>query len=481
MNGFRKYPVLVVLIFSHLLFWAQENNYWNSQFGAKSTLLGGAAVSSYLDNGALFYNPATLCFKDSGDLAVSANIYQIEDIKMTNAIGDGLDVAGSNYVIAPQIISGNLMITRKFEMGFIFLTRNNVDFSINKSHQGFYSLYPSETGILPFNFIADYSLRNRILEQWAGVALSYTINDKWGIGITNFLGYRYQKYIKGLTATAIYTDTAYTNYGGYVEKYDYQREVTYDNLNYILKAGIAYNGEILNAGLSVTLPSANIFGLGKSNYYRFDNNISVLHTTDSSQYSNLVFDKENRLAVVYKTPLSVALGIAIKFPKTKIYLSAEYFHSLNSYDLIKPQHNNNLTTVKNSVQYNSADVVGVTKSARPLLNFGMGYERKLSGSVSLLMGFHSDFNSVGPYNATRSEDEISVSYFNIWHATAGAAFMHSKRTVTIGIAGAYGVIKGEPQVSNFTAPSDETLLLGTTSDISTCIYRSLGLVLGVVF
>ena len=47
------------IILSTQLF-TQENNYWNIQYGTRSTLLGGAVIGSVSDLSATFYNPGAI-------------------------------------------------------------------------------------------------------------------------------------------------------------------------------------------------------------------------------------------------------------------------------------------------------------------------------------------------------------------------------------------------------------------------------------
>ncbi len=197
----KKIILSLLCPFSYLVN-AQENNYWSHQYGAKSTLLAGAAVAAYFDNGAIFYNPATLCFKDSGNISLSANLYQAEFQNVTNGLGDGINFGSTNYNFAPQIVSGNKKLGKKLEVEFIVLSKTNLDFAYNVSHYNIYPLTYYNSQALS-QYIGNFSFRNRIIEDWAGIAMSFKLNEKWGFGLTNFFGYRFQKYSSAMNATAI--------------------------------------------------------------------------------------------------------------------------------------------------------------------------------------------------------------------------------------------------------------------------------------
>ena len=41
---------------------AQDMHYWTQQYGARSSMLGGAVIHGLDDNSAVFYNPANLAY-----------------------------------------------------------------------------------------------------------------------------------------------------------------------------------------------------------------------------------------------------------------------------------------------------------------------------------------------------------------------------------------------------------------------------------
>ena len=84
----------------------------------------------------------------------------------------------------------------------------------------------------------------------------------------------------------------------YNAKLDVSQGITDDNLNNIIKIGIAYNSKFFDFGLTSTLPSLSLFGVGKAytNWY----------FTNTTQYVNqnyLVFSKEDKLKIIYNASL----------------------------------------------------------------------------------------------------------------------------------------------------------------------------------
>ena len=54
---------------------AQDYHQWSEHFGARASLLGGAATSGLGDNATAFYNSAAMAFVDDPSLSISVNAY----------------------------------------------------------------------------------------------------------------------------------------------------------------------------------------------------------------------------------------------------------------------------------------------------------------------------------------------------------------------------------------------------------------------
>ena len=110
-NGFsEKLKPLVFLLLTILLdapaAHAQDDHYWSQQYGAESTLLGGAMVGGVSDNSAVYYNPGALAFITNLSLSIDANVYRMDKILISDGAGKGLNLNSAQISIYPQIISG---------------------------------------------------------------------------------------------------------------------------------------------------------------------------------------------------------------------------------------------------------------------------------------------------------------------------------------------------------------------------------------
>ena len=87
---------------------AQDSQYATHQFGTRASLMGGAVIGYARDNSSIYYNPGSLAFVDSNSITITANMYQIEQIKI--AAPDIFQQAISSTKIAsvPLMVSGML-------------------------------------------------------------------------------------------------------------------------------------------------------------------------------------------------------------------------------------------------------------------------------------------------------------------------------------------------------------------------------------
>lgn len=464
--------IVVALLTIHVPFLAQDNNYWNMQFGAKSSLLGGAVVGGYTDNGAMYYNPGALNFKDSANINVSANLYKVERMNVKNALGDKINLSSYNFDVTPQLISGTRKLSKHVEMGGVFLTHNDVDITFQQAHSAEVSMKGAESDtVFKSDVISDFDYRNRINEQWFGVCFAFSLTPKLAIGFTHFFTYRFQRYSEGLSVTTVSKDTGQVH--GYKSQYDYRRDVRYDILNTMAKFGIIYKpSDFFHFGFTMTVPSINVFGRGRT------------YTSVNSSYmspfyydSYTVFDRQKGLNAQYQTPLSLALGFKTILNKIKVYGTIEYFAPTDKYDIINPK--DSLSVKRTGVQYNADDLLGVEYSAKAVLNAAVGLEYQAFKKFSFLTSFRTDYNTQKNKIVSTDNNSLATSYMDLYHTTLGCVIKRNKKSIIIGLSYSFGKALKQAQFADFNHPTFETNLLGETSKKANYFYKSLGLVFGI--
>ena len=100
---------------------AQDDHYWSQQYGAESTLLGGAMVGGASDNSAVYYNPGALAFITNPSLSIDANVYRMDKTLISDGAGNGINLNSAQISIYPQIISGMVKLLRMTDSDFHIL------------------------------------------------------------------------------------------------------------------------------------------------------------------------------------------------------------------------------------------------------------------------------------------------------------------------------------------------------------------------
>jgi hypothetical protein len=459
-----------ILFMLHVFCYCQDNNYWNMQFGAKSALLGGAVVGEFADNGAMYYNPGSLQFKDSSNINVSANLYKVERMRIKNALGDGINTTSYNFDVTPQLVSGTKKLGKHVTIGVVLLTHNDVDISFQQSYSASKSIYPQDS-VFKRNYIGDFDYRNRLNEQWLGFCMAFQLNPKLAIGFTHFFNYRFQRFSQHISASAISTDTVSSP--GFTTQYDYMRDIRYDVISALAKFGLMYRpNPKLSMGLTATMSSGNLFGRGKTYTKIYSSNLAY------NQYdSYTVFDRQRGLNAQYQTPFSLALGIKASLGRLNIHASGEYFAPLEQYDIINPTDSLNIN--KSGVEYNSSDLLGVTYSAQQILNGALGLEYSLSKNFRLLGSFRTDFNTQKNKITSQDNSSIVTSYIDLYHATLGCSVQKNKKSYIVGVSYSFGELMSQKQFADFDYPTDASNLLGQSFKKAKYYYKSLGLIFGI--
>ena len=106
---------------------AQEMNYTPFQLGARSALMGGAAVGGVRDSSATFYNPGALGFVTDPSLSVSANAFRYGQLKIYSALGSGEDATADLFDVVPLLVSGSAKLEwgHDWSVGYDVQTSND--------------------------------------------------------------------------------------------------------------------------------------------------------------------------------------------------------------------------------------------------------------------------------------------------------------------------------------------------------------------
>ena len=101
-----KSILFFILISFGLYSTAQDYHHWSEHFGARASLMGGAATSGLGDNAVVYYNPAAMAFVEDPSMSISVNAYRFRMLTIPDAMGEGLDLKETSFTSMPNLIAG---------------------------------------------------------------------------------------------------------------------------------------------------------------------------------------------------------------------------------------------------------------------------------------------------------------------------------------------------------------------------------------
>ncbi len=396
---------------------AQDAHYWTEQYGTRSMLLSNSVYGSVEDLGAVFYNPARLSFIEENAFLISGKVYQLNRISFkTKGEQERISPQSqSSFGGAPSLLAGTYRVKGwdKHSFAYSFLGRRRMDIGITESSSTYGDVLP----IIPGEeyFSGDVYLQKKFNEEWFGLSWSYAPNDKFSIGVSNFVSVRKQS---ALDETQIFAFTEAQD----VESYKNNNSYSYSHVGLLWKIGLAWNNQPINWGITITTPMVSLSGNGSFAY-------DFIYTGINE--SNPVYerDKQNDLEMVYKSPFSVAAGLGIKVKRSSVHASAEYFGSVGEYTMMTSQP---FTGQSTNQEYQSE----LVDELKPVFNFGVGYNFVFSDALYGYISYSTDFSAAVGHNsdenAFRAKTFASTFSSNINHF-GGGVVMHLKRAdITLG-------------------------------------------------
>jgi hypothetical protein len=142
----------------------------------------------------------------------------------------------------------------------------------------------------------------------------------------------------------------------------------------------------------------------------------------------LIADFQEGLTASYVSPWAIGAGGAYGLENQIIHLSAEWYSSIERYDVLEPEPFVGQST-RDTLQL---QLIGKTSS---VLNVGLGVQHHLSESLDAFFGFNTDFS------AAPSEDSVQSIYFTRWdlyHFSSGLQFLFGSAQVTLGLGYVFG-------------------------------------------
>ena len=425
---------------------AQDSHYWTVKYGPRASLLGGAVIGSVNDVSAAFYNPGGLAMADSLGFALSLNVFESTSTTVEDAVA-GDDRSVSRTGVAPSMLGGAIKgpESGRDVIAYSFITRQRVRNSISEVVTGAQPGYESLAGQI--------SVSRDASERWIGVSWARAVRPNFGIGATGFFTMRVDSRTAHLSLAGSQAGAGLTSTRA--------REFDYDNYGFIAKFGALLNYESFAAGLTLTAPSLRIWGSGKMTYIDID--VSDQPGADPPLIA--VYSPDG-LSATHRKPLSIGLGARGGGSIFQVYSSAEWFASVDMYDVIR---SGPFQAQSSTGQYEYI----VSDERASVLNWAVSVEARVAERVTTYGSYATDYSS-----NDGSMSNLVVAPWDIRTVSFGADLRIAGRSLTLGGAFGWGTSSTRDR-SSLVPPTD----LDPPPDLgpTPVRYRSFTLILGFEF
>jgi hypothetical protein len=459
-------------------------NYARQEYGAVSTLTGGASIASVRDNAAIYYNPGALGMIDSASVSINADVYGFDYYNLKNDAGKNLDMKSFKTDIYPQIAAGSLIVKKmpKLRITYGTLTRfsNNYKFDVNTS--GYYDAVPRSPGQQYYNAQAEYELSS--IEQWAGMGIAYKVTKTVSLGMSAFASYMdYEAH----TSTNVTVDAVYGGqpYSTGLNEYN-GSEI--QQLNGIVKFGAAFDFGRLKLGATITAPGFRMWSKGSISKTLQGYNLNYNNPDTTSlltrHNSFAIADAADNLRVHYFQPASFALGGTYAVRKWTFHASSELTLGKKNHILMSAPVTEQIQPLANYAGDTIRNFLSVKTNIRPVINFGLGFEYAWRPAISLLGGFRTDFSNTEqflPNNNDLGVQTFVIPTWNYIHFSLGASYKKGAQVITAGLNYGIGIPVSDAQSINLSEPQQSSYLRGPNETNTITSVHYLTFILGYTY
>lgn len=420
-----------------------DAHYSATQFGLKGMLMSGVLVAGDDDGSMTYYNPAAIGYVRAKALDVSLLVPNFQVTQLKDAFGKATNDSEFDFQMIPNVLAFKLSLINnpRVGMGGVVLYKNNYE-----NYLQFQSATPLGDQLLE----SDIHYRSRKREVWIGVGISYDLNDRFSIGLTQFITFRRSIYSYQFSQSIISESGSTAIIGLLDDQFNIDLKAHFGLLN---KLGLSYKGNKADVGITLTTPTYG-YPLRNGDYqYK-----SFLKMAEDEPLTGQAYTREKQ-KITLKTPYSIALGWTFKLKNhSTINFLTEYFGKINPYDIV----------YKNE----TADTFRVREAAKQVINVAMAWQIQLNDNFYYLGGFRTDFNYSRSVN--NSSQRINTSTYNIYHVSNGFIFWLKNNKFTIGLDYGFSFDRIDQQTDVYSFNPQQMAIGNENSKVA---YQSFGVLL----
>lgn len=435
---------------------AQDSHFWSHQYGARSTLLGGAVIAGVDDASATFYNPGALASVERGDLLEGTRIFEFTTITFHSEKDETKALDSEDFGRAPSFLGGIIPTGwKRSALSYAMFKRQAFDIRANIAVSDVVDVIERNPG--PEPLFATVKIDNRLSEQWVGFGWGYAVTPKIGVGISTFVARRSQRGLVDQSAEAVLDD-------GQVVISRYEDFYKYNHYRLVWKLGVTLASERSRVGVTFTSPSFSLSGTGEREVLDSQTGLDV--DQDGIPENLLSADYQESVSTNFKAPVSLGVGYSIRLDGRAVHLSAEWYRAIPRYDIIHVAPATGQTTgepVNNKL----------TGATDAVVNGAIGVEQDFGKVVKGFASFATDFSTSVESNTST----LSVTKWDLYHVTSGARFRVGKADLTLGMGYVFGSDQSK-ESGNLIDIAEPNRLFGRTAETELS-YRRLQFIVGL--
>ncbi len=487
------YVLLVCIIQSGQLH-GQSYGFWSQSFNEESSLLSGAVVAGGSGPSAIYYNPAAIVAGGKSMFSINASLFSVDFYNLKNALGEGIDLESSKFLIQPRFIS--LLVQPKWNenisLELALFNNESYEITLNNTFDENIDILQYLPGVE--RYYAFYHFRNKYRDDWLAVGGAWKVSENFLLGLSWYGGIKTLNYEVDTDIEAMpLSDTIYI--GGeavpfYSATWQASEFVKFNDYRMSLKLGMIYRKPQFSFGVTLKTPSIRVYSDGKKVLKKEKQaNIMLEGGQDFMPNHTIVDSKEKKeVTTNFKDPLSVALGVMFNTPDEKHtgFLTTEFFGWIDPYNIVSAPVNPSIASVEPFESHsNPDDWLTFAHAAKPILNVAIGYRQMIAENLLLMGGIKTDLNyrKGVDYKSYSHINKMKALELNIFHVSAGLRLNIKNHELITGLNYAFGVEHGRTQFANFADPVEYNTiegkaLQGTRQNNMRVRYNSISLYLG---
>ena len=471
--------VIAITVFFSINTYAQDTQYWGSQYGTAGFFLPGSVISYNGDSSVLFYNPALLATGGKPKISVSANIYYLQSIKIINGSGTGHDLKSVVGATNPQLIAGNFQIklkSKKINFAYGILSSSIINFQASQRRDEKVDVLNNSYSPGPETFVGQFILQNTVKEFTGVLGTGFQISKNLSGGIYIEGTSRSQVYQLNYIARALTNPPASDTFS--LVSADVNYFTSYTHLRLRFRGGLAWDGPKDHIGLTIAAPSISI---GGSALLASDNTLSNFRFSYGPELFNVLANtRQEKLKPVWKMPLSIALGYSRQFDRTLVYITGEYFAPISEYNIVNPKNEFFLRPDTGNNASITQSLLKLKDARKQVFNIGVGISWPMMKQVTGYFAFRTDNTFMDRNKFFNAEGFVPyTSSWDIYHWQLGINFRTAKYNLRAGFYISHGSGNQYTQEINLDNPNEDNVFEGNVHDV-TGKYFSCGVMLSYV-